>query len=166
MTCDSTYWICVHLLLNYLPTSVLTQIRHNKTSGLIRIQTVWHSDGIPERIFRKSMKNYPGGRVKLVLIRFCNFSLQKAARGACVNPEPLLLHTQSKKSCIHRAKMDNKLDMLLHWLAMHTVLTFCLLCNFACLFCRMIFKKPTFLKHSFRNTIRVLVWILIRKRWA
>ena len=31
-----------------------TQIRPNETSGPILIQTVWHSGGIPERIFRKS----------------------------------------------------------------------------------------------------------------
>ena len=64
------------------PTSVVcwwslqtdwTQIRPNKMSGLIWIRTVWHSDGIPEGIFRKSwykknqqttkknMKNYPVG---------------------------------------------------------------------------------------------------------
>ena len=44
-------------------------------SGLIVIQSVWHSDGIPERILKKmilkknqqttkNMQIYPGGRVK------------------------------------------------------------------------------------------------------
>ena len=28
----------------------------DKTSGLLWIQNVWHSDGIPERIFRKGWK--------------------------------------------------------------------------------------------------------------
>ena len=37
----------------YLLQTVWNQIRPDKTSGLIWIQTVWHSDGIPERIFRK-----------------------------------------------------------------------------------------------------------------
>ena len=32
---------------------VWNQIRPDKTSGLIWIQTVWHSGGIPERSFRK-----------------------------------------------------------------------------------------------------------------
>ena len=39
---------------NLLQT-VWTQIRHDETSGLIWIQTVWNSDGISERNFRKSL---------------------------------------------------------------------------------------------------------------
>ena len=51
------------LRVNSLPTSVVcwspqqtvwTQIRPDILSGLIWIQTVWHSDGVPERIFRRS----------------------------------------------------------------------------------------------------------------
>ena len=50
-------------------------MRPDKMSGMIWIQTVWLSIGIPERIFQKklilkkisrqqkSMKNYPGGKV-------------------------------------------------------------------------------------------------------
>ena len=34
----------------------LNEIRPNKLSDLIRIQSVWHSDGIPERIFQKKLK--------------------------------------------------------------------------------------------------------------
>ena len=34
--------------------TVWTQIRPNKMSGLIWIQTVWHPDGIPERVFQKN----------------------------------------------------------------------------------------------------------------
>ena len=65
----SSKYLChvnlLHLLkehINSLPTSVVcwlplqtvwTQIRPDKMSGLIWMQTVWHSDGIPERIFRK-----------------------------------------------------------------------------------------------------------------
>ena len=50
------------LYLNCLPPSVVcwkylqtawTQIRPDILSGLIWIQTLWRSDGIPERIFRK-----------------------------------------------------------------------------------------------------------------
>ena len=39
--------------------SVWTQIRPDKMSGLIWIQTVWHSDGIPKRAFEKPDKT-PG----------------------------------------------------------------------------------------------------------
>ena len=61
-------WITVDFLITQqkpiltLPTSVVcwcplqtvwTQIGPYITSGLIWIQNVWHSDGIPERIFRK-----------------------------------------------------------------------------------------------------------------
>ena len=39
----------------YLLQTVWTQIRPDDgTSGLIWFQTVWHSDGIPKRIFQKS----------------------------------------------------------------------------------------------------------------
>ena len=44
-----TFVVCWHPL-----QTVWTQIRPNKTSGLIWIQTVCHSDGIPER--KKSLK--------------------------------------------------------------------------------------------------------------
>ena len=65
----STIVVCWWLL-----QTVWTQIRPDNMSGLIRIQTVWHSDGIPEIIFRKSwfwkksadgkkcMNNFPGGK--------------------------------------------------------------------------------------------------------
>ena len=33
--------------------TVWTQIRPDKTSGLIWIKTVWHADGIPEQIFEE-----------------------------------------------------------------------------------------------------------------
>ena len=36
-------------------TNVWTEIRPNEMSGLIWIQTVWHPDGIPERIFFKKV---------------------------------------------------------------------------------------------------------------
>ena len=54
--------------------TVWTQIRPDKSSGLIWIQTFWHFAGIPVRIFRKkllekknsrrpkSMQNYPVGK--------------------------------------------------------------------------------------------------------
>ena len=35
--------------------TVWTQIRSDKTLGLIWVQTVWHSDDIPERIFQKNL---------------------------------------------------------------------------------------------------------------
>ena len=54
------------------------QIRADKTSGLIWIESIWHSDAIPERIFRKNWfwkksavdkkkQNYPVGKeLKLI----------------------------------------------------------------------------------------------------
>ena len=67
------YPLVVNFIVRWYPLqTVWTQIRPDKTSGLIWIQTVWHSDGISERFFekvnlkkkkihkwQKSMQNYP-----------------------------------------------------------------------------------------------------------
>ena len=45
-----TYVICWKPL-----QTVWNQIRPDKMSGLIWIQTVWHFDGIPERFFLKKL---------------------------------------------------------------------------------------------------------------
>ena len=78
--------------INFLPPSVVcwwllqtvwTQIRPDKMSDLILAQSVWHSDGITERIFskklilkksaddRKSMKNFPGGKELKLIDHIC-----------------------------------------------------------------------------------------------
>ena len=61
--------------------TVWTQIRPDKMSGLIWVQTVCHSDGIPETILRKSSflkKNHKTTKkhVKLPSIHECIFSFK------------------------------------------------------------------------------------------
>ena len=49
-------WLTLCLLessADNLYKTFLTQIRPDKALGLIWIQTVWHSDGIPEKVFLK-----------------------------------------------------------------------------------------------------------------
>ena len=66
--------------------------------GLIWIQSIWHSDGIPERIFRKSwfwkqsaddkksMKNFPGGKeLKLLVLPYIDSWYRP-----CLGAAPLL----------------------------------------------------------------------------
>ena len=52
--CKELSYPLLTLYLLVLSATVWTQIRPDKMSGLIWIKIVWHSDGIPERIFQKS----------------------------------------------------------------------------------------------------------------
>ena len=77
----ATLAVILNILTHYLLVSSAdnlwkqfgTQIWPDRMSGLIWIQTVWHSDRIPEIIFRKkwfgknqqatkNIKNFPGGK--------------------------------------------------------------------------------------------------------
>ena len=136
-------------------------------SGLIWIQTVWHSDGIPERIFRKSClwiksaddikstKNYP---VRKESRTYCDRNIHP--RSTTYESGPLLLIAvvllarQQKNSntwtpklifLIMSQSLVTKTRNLLirHWLSM--------LGNFSCVCRLLIFFKINFFKKFFQE---------------